>query len=265
MPTSLRKQLELGAKVSVINQINQDGRLVRIETIANEFQGILPVIGQLCEQDAALARVYLCHPDVTYVVKMAKEGGFCGYRNIQMLVSYIRDARSEGHQRFSGRLPSILQLQDMIETAWDRGFNEIGRVETGGIRDTRKYIGTPEVSSPSLACVSPLMSKGPSFTAELRYRVNVQDTHLSSWILKSVRCIANNFGNRTDVAIEQQLLNAVEQYFLNGRPNLSNKVCRTSLPPVYFQHPGKRENYLIFCILCLRLTPCRPLIDHRGA
>lgn len=151
MPTSLRKQLELGAKVSVINQINQDGRLVRIETIANEFQGILPVIGQLCEQDAALARVYLCHPDVTHVVKMAKEGGFCGYRNIQMLISYIRDAHSEGHQSFSGRLPSILQLQDMIETAWDRGFNEIGRVETGGIRDTRKYIGTPEVSFPSLA------------------------------------------------------------------------------------------------------------------
>lgn len=145
MPEWLCKQLELGAKVSVFNQISQDGRLIRVETIANEFQGIIPVLGQLCEQDPSLSRVYLCHPDVTHVVKMAREGGFCGYRNIQMLISYIRDAHSEGHQRFLGRLPSIIQLQDMIENAWDRGFNQIGRIETGGIRGTRKYIGTPEV------------------------------------------------------------------------------------------------------------------------
>lgn len=146
MPEWLRKQLELGEKVTVINQIGQDGRLLRIETVINEIRGIIPVLGQLCEQDPALSRAYLCHPNVTHVVKMAKEGGFCGYRNIQMMISYIRDARSEGHQLFQGRLPTIIQIQDMIEGAWDRGFNPIGRVETGGIRGTRKYIGTPEVS-----------------------------------------------------------------------------------------------------------------------
>jgi len=146
MPEWLHRQLERGAKVTVTNQIGSDGRLIRIETIANEFPGIIPVLAQLCEQDPAVSRAYLCHPDVTHVVKMAKEGGFCGYRNIQMLVSYIRNARSEGHQQFPGRVPSILQLQDMIEMAWDRGFNPMGRIETGGIRGTRKYIGTPEVS-----------------------------------------------------------------------------------------------------------------------
>lgn len=175
MPEWLRKQLELGAKVSILNQISQDGRLVRVENIANEFHGIIPVLGQLCEQDPALSRVYLCHPDVTHVVKMAREGGFCGYRNIQMLISYIRDARSEGHQRFLGRLPSIIQLQDMIENAWDRGFNQIGRIETGGIRGTRKYIGTPEV------CLAPgarqlLIMQGSSFTAKPRNKVS--DSHL---------------------------------------------------------------------------------------
>ena len=145
MPEWLRKQLELGAKVTIVNQISQDGRLLRIETIANEVRGIIPVLAQLCEQDSALSKVYLCHPNVTHVVKMAREGGFCGYRNIQMLISYIQAARSEGHERFPGRLPSILQLQEMIEIAWDRGFNPIGRIETGGVRGTRKYIGTPEV------------------------------------------------------------------------------------------------------------------------
>ena len=149
MPDWLRRELEIGAEVKVTNHIAPDGRLLQIENIANEVRGIIPVIAQLCEQDPAVSRAYLCHPDVTHVVKLAREGGFCGYRNIQMMVSYIRDARSEGHQHFQGRLPSIIQIQDMIESAWDRGFNPLGRVETGGIRGTRKYIGTPEVNSHS--------------------------------------------------------------------------------------------------------------------
>ena len=153
MPEWLRRQLERGAKVNVSNQIGSDGRLLRIETVANEFPGIIPVLAQLCEQDPAISRAYLCHPDVTHVVKMAKEGGFCGYRNIQMLISYIRNAHAEGHQKLSGRLPSILQLQEMIETAWDMGFNPMGRIETGGIRGTRKYIGTPEVNQEIISCI----------------------------------------------------------------------------------------------------------------
>ena len=145
MPEWLRKQLELGAKVTIFNQISLDGRVVRVETVANEFHGVIPVLAQLCEQDTALSRVYFCHSDVTHVVKMSKEGGFCGYRNIQMLISYIRDARSEGYEHFPGRLPSILKLQELIESAWARNFNPIGKIETGGIQGTRKYIGTPEV------------------------------------------------------------------------------------------------------------------------
>ena len=146
MPNWLRKQLETGAKVTVSSQITPDGRLLRVESIANEVRGIVPVLAQLCEQDSTVSRAYLCHPEVTHVVKMAREGGFCGYRNIQMLISHIRDARSQGYESFSERIPSIIDLQDLIEMAWDRGFNQQGRIETGGIRGTRKYIGTPEVS-----------------------------------------------------------------------------------------------------------------------
>ncbi len=94
MPNWLRKQLEQGAKVTIFNRLNPDGRLVRVEQIANETRGILPVLSQLCEQDRTLSRVYLCHPDVQHVVKMAKEGGFCGYRNIQMMVSFFLDRDS---------------------------------------------------------------------------------------------------------------------------------------------------------------------------
>ena len=68
------------------------------------------------------------------------------YRNIQMMISYIQKTHSEGHGSFTGRIPSIIHLQERIEHAWDMGINEMARVETGGIRGTRKYIGTPEVS-----------------------------------------------------------------------------------------------------------------------
>ncbi|KAL8914100.1 MAG: hypothetical protein Q9171_001216 [Xanthocarpia ochracea] len=149
MPGWLQRQLERGAKVTVINRITQQGQLVRLEVVANETRDVLPVLAQLCEQDNMLAKVYLCHPGVQHVFKMMKEGGFCGYRNIQMMVSYIQAAQIRGHKFFPDRLPSVLDLQELIESAWDRGINTAGKVETGGIRGTRKYIGTPEVCNPS--------------------------------------------------------------------------------------------------------------------
>jgi len=62
-----------------------------------------------------------------------------------MMVSYVQDSRADGYEKFPGRLPSILTLQDMIEQAWNLGFNSTARAETGGIKGTRKYIGTSEV------------------------------------------------------------------------------------------------------------------------
>lgn len=208
MPDWLRKELEIGAKVKVTNQITPDGRLLRIENVANEVRGVISVIAQLCEQDPAVSRAYLCHSDVMHVVKLAKEGGFCGYRNIQMMISYIQDARSEGHRHFQGRLPSIIQIQDMIESAWDRGFNSLGRIETGGIRGTRKYIGTPEAQAL-------LQNLG-------------------------IGCSADAFNEGQELPTHERLLEAVERYFLAScpSPTSSHKVFRTSLPPIYFQHPG---------------------------
>jgi zinc finger-containing ubiquitin peptidase 1 len=63
-----------------------------------------------------------------------------------MMASYINGVESQGYQHFGGKLPTIFQIQDFIEHAWDLGINAQGRLETGGIRGTRKYIGTPEVS-----------------------------------------------------------------------------------------------------------------------
>jgi hypothetical protein len=62
-----------------------------------------------------------------------------------MMCSYIIGAESQGYEHFKGKIPSIFDIQENIEHAWDLGINAQGRIETGGIRGTRKYIGTPDV------------------------------------------------------------------------------------------------------------------------
>lgn len=64
-----------------------------------------------------------------------------------MIASYINGVGFQGHQQFKKQLPSVFQIQDLIEAAWDSGIYTQGRHETGGIKGTRKYIGTSEVIS----------------------------------------------------------------------------------------------------------------------
>jgi hypothetical protein len=65
-----------------------------------------------------------------------------------MLSSYVVGTDTAGAEHFRGKLPSIFRIQEWIEHAWDLGINAQGRIETGGVRGTRKYIGTPEASCP---------------------------------------------------------------------------------------------------------------------
>ncbi|KAK2749166.1 hypothetical protein FQN57_006781 [Myotisia sp. PD_48] len=207
MPSWLQKMLEAGPKVTYENRIQSNGRLRRVEVVENETPGLIPVLASLCEQDDSVEQVFLCNPDVRHIFKMDKEGGFCGYRNIQMLISYIRDFNAKGHTRFSSGIPSILKLQDMIEDAWDKGFNAHARIETGGIRGTRKYIGTSEALA-------------------LFRSLDIE--------CQPVVCVKNE-----DHTAQEALFKAVAEYFLHGYPPPTDrKVVQTMLPPIYFQHLG---------------------------
>jgi hypothetical protein len=147
MPSWLKKMLEKGGSTSKQTQITSDGKLSRKEVVENETDHLIPILARLSEQDQSVQRAFFCSSKVLHICKMRREGGFCGYRNIQMLVSWLKKSRSFGYEHFPEKGPTILDLQDMIETAWDMGFNSSGRAETGGIKDTRKFIGTPEVST----------------------------------------------------------------------------------------------------------------------
>ena len=111
---------------------------------------IVDILQKLLEQDRDVESAYLCNSAVRYIGKI-KVGGknegndFCGYRNIQMLFSYMIASKLQGLEDFADRIPTIFEIQDIVEDAWGQGFNESGRVQTGGIKGTRKHIGTPEV------------------------------------------------------------------------------------------------------------------------
>ncbi|KAF2474381.1 DUF1671-domain-containing protein [Lindgomyces ingoldianus] len=208
MPRWLHDQLAAGPKVILVNKIGRDGRLIKQEVVQNETPGVIPILAQLSALDRSVREAYYCHPSTLHVGKTPKEGGFCGYRNIQMLISYIQGAHAQGYEDFTGRTPGILRLQDLIERAWDKGINEIGRAQTGGIRDTRKYIGTPEA----------------------------QALFLSS----QIDCGVEMFSDSPDGQVEahELLLLAVERYFAQAAVDDGSNVHKTLLPPIYLQQPG---------------------------
>ncbi|KAI0873588.1 peptidase family C78-domain-containing protein [Hypoxylon argillaceum] len=169
-------------------------------------EGIVPVLARLLEQSPSTEHAYLCHPAVQHISKLRGEGGFCGYRNIQMLSSYVVGADAEGAEKLGDRVPSIFRIQDYIENAWDMGINASGRVETGGIKGTRKYIGTPEAQA--------------------------------MFIGLKIPCEAEGFKSPRPGAAEASLFASVQQYFEGGSFDPRDKVRSTDLPPIYFQHRG---------------------------
>lgn len=168
---------------------------------------VIPVLAQLLEQCPTTEYAYLCSPAVQHISKLRLEGGFCGYRNIQMLSSYIINTEYPGAHHFNGQLPSIFDIQEHIEAAWDKGINKQGRVETGGVRGTRKYIGTPEAQAVF--------------------------TYLE------VPCVPQGFKHKKDAGLaETQLIQHIEEYFEQAIFNPTDRVRCTLLPPIYFQHMG---------------------------
>ncbi|KAL4868479.1 hypothetical protein BDV12DRAFT_185851 [Aspergillus spectabilis] len=207
MPSWLLRMLDKGNTTTMPNRMTQDGKLSRHIIIENETPNVIPALAQLCRQDNSVQRAFFCSAHVHQISKMPREGGFCGYRNIQMLVSYLQECRGPGNAHFPGTLPTILQLQNMIECAWDLGYNSVGRTETGGIKGTRKYIGTSEAQALFLSL--------------------------------GIQCEAGSIGKTKYLPAHSALLSQVAAYFRSACPlDKTEKVTLTNLPPVYFQHHG---------------------------
>ncbi|KAG0648301.1 Zinc finger-containing ubiquitin peptidase 1 [Hyphodiscus hymeniophilus] len=215
MPSSLVKLLkENDGKLETVNRLGRDNKLFKVRVSINQTPGILPVIEQLLSKDVHTDFAYLCHPTVKHVSKLKGEGGFCGYRNIQMMCSYIIGVESQGCDAFRKKIPSIFEIQEYIEHAWDLGINAHGRVETGGIRGRRVYIGTPDAQA--MFCSLDISCDPQAFKPKKGEK-----------------------GSKGDgPAAFQILFDAVQAYFQAACIDFDRKVRLTSLPPIYFQHPG---------------------------
>ena len=189
MPAKLLEQLKIGDAVTISN--------------------IIPLLGQLSTRKSSVKSTYICHPSVQYITKLKHEGSFCGYRNIQMLISFILGSTSASQDTpFTDGTPSILNLQELIEEAWDNGFNSEGRIETGGICGTRKHIGTPEAQA----------------------------------LFKSLKipCQVRRFISSSGVNAFSALLDYVEEHFRAASDTttiVGTKTYQTIMPPIYLQRP----------------------------
>ncbi|EME44426.1 hypothetical protein DOTSEDRAFT_72042 [Dothistroma septosporum NZE10] len=170
---------------------------------ANRFSGVIERLAGLIEHDQNVETAYLCSKAVDQIWKLPDEGPhFCGYRNIQMLWSVLHAIGHDGLDSQASR-PSVLDIQDMIEKAWDAGFNEHGRAATGGVRGTRKYIGTSEAEALMLSLRIP--------------------------------CTGRVFDGK---GAWDRLLDSIDVYFSSAaRDSIYGKVRVTGCMPIFLQRP----------------------------
>lgn len=207
MPEDVRDRLIHGAQPQYVQRIGKNGRLVREGYVPNETVGLIPVLAHLCSLEEDIKATYFCHPCVRHIRKLQCDGNFCGYWNIQVLLTYVQHMLPHGPQE----IPNVIQIQKTIEKAWDQGILSFGRMETGGILDTRKWIGTQE----ALAFFN---------------RINV----------KSEALVVKAGDGDGDNVPATELLDYVEAYFMSASDSAKRHGTSytTQLAPIYFQRVG---------------------------
>ncbi|RMY70788.1 hypothetical protein D0863_05558 [Hortaea werneckii] len=212
MPSSVRRRLINDALPRPINAISKSGRLLQDHAIENETPDVIPALADLCETDLTNHVAYFCSPVVRHVRKIYCEGNFCGYWSMQMVLSYFQATGSLASgtttTTTTTTLPNVLEMQETIEQAWSNGIASHGRIETGGIKGTRKWIGT---------------SEAVAYFRQLGIPIE-----------------ALSFKDDEDELAVTGLLDYVESYFLAGLHGAQERGCSrlTRLAPIYFQRRG---------------------------
>ncbi|KAG9569394.1 hypothetical protein KCU71_g2254, partial [Aureobasidium melanogenum] len=172
---------------------------------SNAVHGVIPNLAFLLHHNDDVAAAYLCTANAIQISKTPDEGAhFCGYRNIQMILA----AHELESNDTRPTMPTISDLQMRIEEAWKAGFNSHGMTQTGGIRGTRKHIGTSEAEA--LLLSSKILCRGSAFEGK------------TAW---------------------QQLLDHAEAYFTTCfvpsiRTSKPQRVHSTGKPPIFLQRPN---------------------------
>jgi hypothetical protein len=206
MPAEIRRRLVEDTQPREANRIDRNGNLVREIYVPNETNGLIPVLADLFALEEFTTATYFCHPSTKHIRKVQCDGDFCGYWSTQMVLSYIQHVDQDGPQNH----PNVLKMQNLIEQAWDRGIGSHGRVETGGIINTRKWIGTHE----ALAFLTQIGVGADALAFE-------------------------DSKDRTGNTAVGDLLDHVEAYFMSdSNATIHGSSHITQLPPIFFQRLG---------------------------
>ncbi|XP_005098648.1 zinc finger-containing ubiquitin peptidase 1 isoform X2 [Aplysia californica] len=142
-------------EVSVGEYHEQRGRAARrgadhVDDGQTRVQGVIQRLHQLFNSQARLGQeVRLCSPTDHFAGSYGDKGWGCGYRNFQMMLSCLLRNPNYAEKIFpDGQrdIPSIPRIQEMIESAWKKGFDLQGCQQLKGrLSNTRKWIGATEI------------------------------------------------------------------------------------------------------------------------
>jgi len=100
----------------------------------------------LCAASGGTRSVLVARHLTLYGIEDGDQGFGCGFRNLQMLISSLLQVPLMRQTMNLNTIPSLNQLQSLIERAWQRGFDPQGARQLGGrLQGTRTWIGPSEV------------------------------------------------------------------------------------------------------------------------
>lgn len=158
-----------------------------------------------------VVRVHICSPLDFHAQTMNWD---CGYRNMQsMLSSYLNHDSVVRDQLFSQgiiTIPTLKELQTIIETAWKKGYDRIGGMQLEySLYNTTKWIGATEVVAMLRSC---------------KIRACVADFDFTSGL-----CDLNT------------MIQVIWEYFscrCNAKSSESTAHTTSFIVPLYLQHQG---------------------------
>ncbi|XP_029649121.1 zinc finger-containing ubiquitin peptidase 1-like isoform X1 [Octopus sinensis] len=129
-----------------------ESQLTGIDDGVSCTKGIIVALREYYKQHSKNKDVWLCSDVDHYGGSFGDTGWGCGYRNLQMMLSSLvkepvyENLLSDDYKSKNGLVASIKRLQQLIERAWQHGFDQQGAEQLGNkLVDTRKWIGATEI------------------------------------------------------------------------------------------------------------------------
>ncbi|XP_018521239.1 zinc finger-containing ubiquitin peptidase 1 isoform X1 [Lates calcarifer] len=172
-------------------------------------QGVIRALYEYYQTECRdCVHVWLSADTDHYCSSVGDKGWGCGYRNFQMLISCLHRIDTYSPLLQEKEVPSIPQVQSMIEEAWKEGLDPQGASHFNQrLQGTRAWIGATEIYT---------------LLTSLGISAHIIDFHQPTG----------------SGSTHPRLFDWVKQYFCQSSRNnrLPPRLIQTSLPPLYLQH-----------------------------